>query len=71
MLTLHVQQGQYVSHKASSAYAPKVFAVHPKAARTRANAFKAAMQRLLDNKRIVIRTEGPPSKQRQVLGFPD
>jgi len=66
-------QGQNLSANAcsSSNYAPKVFAAHPKAQGIGRNHFAAAMQSLLDQQKIKIKTTGPASKQRQCLILPD
>jgi hypothetical protein len=70
LLERHIRQNQPVSPRSSKTFAPTVFAKHPEANGTPSKAFEAAMQRLLDAQRIVIRTEGPPSRLRDRLVFP-
>jgi hypothetical protein len=65
LLAMFTAQGQDLSAKPSSVYAPTVMARHPKAKGFNKRQLEAAMQRLLESKRIHIVTEGPPSKQRK------
>ncbi|WP_420971513.1 AAA family ATPase [Bradyrhizobium sp. B120] len=64
-------QGQDVSAKPCSTYAPKVFAEHPKAEGIGKALFVSAMQNLLDSKKVKIETTGSPSRQRSRLVIED
>lgn len=59
-------QGRNVSASQSPTYAPSVFSAAPQAkeAKIDIKAFAAAMARLFEAKKIVVVTEGPPSRQR-------
>jgi hypothetical protein len=61
------QQGQYVSPKPSSTYAPKIFSDHADANGTGKKAFAAAMQRVLDTGTTHFETVGSPSRERTRL----
>lgn len=61
------KQGRKVSPKASSMYAPKVFAGLPGSEGVSKRAFQAAMEKLLSNGAIRVEEEGPPSKRRAFL----
>jgi RecA-family ATPase len=65
LLALFAALDQDLSAKPSSTYAPTMMARHPKAKGFTKRQLEAAMQRLLESKRIHIVTEGPPSKQRK------
>ncbi|OWY04698.1 hypothetical protein B6V75_00660 [Thioclava sp. F1Mire-8] len=67
LLAEHTKQGRKVSPKASSAYAPKVFAGLPGSEGVSKRAFQAAMEQLLSNGAIRVEEEGPPSKRRAFL----
>jgi RecA-family ATPase len=60
-------QGRTVSPWSGKNYAPTVFADMPDAGGTKAARFKAAMERLLKDGKILALDEGPPSKRRTVL----
>ena len=60
-------QGQDVSSKPCSTYAPKIFASHPKAQGIGKTLFAEAMQNLLDSQKIKIEVTGPQSRQRSRL----
>ena len=60
-------QGQDVSAKPCSTYAPKVFAGHPKSDGIGKALFASAMQDLLDSQKIKIEVTGPASRQRSRL----
>lgn len=60
-------QGQDVSAKVSSSYAPARFARHPKAEGIGKKLFETAMQHLLGEKLIRIEVTGSPSRQRSRL----
>lgn len=55
-------QGRQVNHAGGSRYAPKLFADHPDSEGMTKRAFRAAMEALLATEKIVIKTEGPPSR---------
>jgi RecA-family ATPase len=59
--------GQSVSNKTGTTYAPATFARHDMAEGVKGEAFAKSMQRLLDAGRIRIETSGPPSRQRTRL----
>ena len=63
-------QGQAVSPNQSNIYAPSQFAKHPDARGISHGELVAAMQRLLDAGRIIIRWEGSPSRRRPRLVIP-
>lgn len=60
-------QGQDVSAKPCSTYAPGVFARHPKSEGIGKALFAGAMQDLFDRQVIKIEVTGPPSRQRSRL----
>ncbi|HVV94838.1 MAG TPA: AAA family ATPase [Hyphomicrobiales bacterium] len=62
LLSKLTRQGQKVSPNPSPSYAAKLFAEHPEGRGTSRKQFAAAMQRLLDDGRIKIVEEGPPSR---------
>ena len=64
-------QGQDVSARPCSTYAPKVFANHSKSEGIGKALFAAAMQDLLDSHKIKIEVTGPPSRQRSRLVLED
>lgn len=55
-------QGRRVNYAGGPNYAPKLFADHPNNEGMTKRAFKAAMEALLATEKIVIKTEGPPSR---------
>jgi RecA-family ATPase len=61
------EQGQRVGHRAGTTYAPAIFAGHPAACGVTTKEFAAAMQRLLDTKKIRIEEDGSPSRRRSRL----
>lgn len=71
LLRKYIAQNRSVSASISNTYAPAVFEDTPeaKAAKPRITSrdFAAAMERLLDAKRIKIEMTGPPSKRRGVI----
>lgn len=67
LLQLFDEQGQNLSVKTGTAYAPSKMAKHPRANSVTKSRLAASMQRLLDNNKIRIVFEGPPSKQRSRL----
>jgi hypothetical protein len=71
LLAVFTAQGQNVGIITGTSYAPAKMAAHPKAKGYSKNQLAAAMQRLLDNKRIKVKTEGSPSRQRSRLVLND
>lgn len=69
LLALFASQGRKVNHAGGTTYAPKLFADHPDNEGMTRRAFKSAMEGLLAAEKIVIETEGPPSKQRSFLAI--
>jgi hypothetical protein len=67
LLAMFTEQGQDLSPKPSSTYAPTVMARDPKAKGVHKRKLESAMQRLILAKRVQIVTEGPPSKPRKRL----
>lgn len=61
------RNGQSCSPNRSSTYAPTVMAKHPDGKATGKVKLEAAMHRLLDDGRIQVVTDGPPSKPRSRL----
>ena len=59
------RQGRPMSASKSSAFAPAIFASHPKAAGLSKRALAAAMERLFASTAIHNAESGPPSKRRQ------
>ena len=64
-LDKYVAQDRDVSPNVSSTYAPKVFADDETCGGLSKKAFKAAMDRLLEQKKIKVEPFGPPSKLRK------
>ncbi len=67
LLRQYNTQGQDVSARPCSTYAPKLFAGHPKSEGIGKPLFASAMQDLLDSQKIKIEVTGPPSRQRSRL----
>lgn len=67
LLTRFNSNGQNVTDKTGTSYAPAIFAKHDAAKGVKPEALARAMQRLLDARRIKIETFGPPSKSRTRL----
>lgn len=63
LLEAYTAQGRRVNASGGKTYAPKEFSEHPDCEGVQKRAFKAAMDRLLADGRIVIRHEGPPSRR--------
>jgi RecA-family ATPase len=63
------KQGRRVSPNPSSTYAPKVLAKEPGNRGIGKAALERAMPRLLDARKIHIRSYGPPSKERRCLAL--
>jgi RecA-family ATPase len=70
LLELFLEQGQRVSHNKGPTYAPARFAEHEKGRKIKKQELVLAMQRLLDDRRITINKEGPPSHRREYLTLP-
>ena len=71
LLREFTDQGRRVNHAGGPTYAPNLFAQHPQGEGCTKKAFKAAMDCLLTDGKIKIATDGPPSKPRSFLTFPD
>lgn len=71
LLAVFTAQGQNVGIITGTSYAPAKMAAHPKAKGYGKNQLAAAMQRLLDAKKIKVLTEGSPSRQRSRLVIND
>lgn len=69
MLRLFASQGRRVNHVGGTTYAPKLFADHPDNEGMTKRALKSAMEALLTAEKVVIDTEGPPSKRRSFLAI--
>lgn len=67
LLTTFAEQGRQVNHAGGTTYAPKLFAEHPENEGMTKRAMKGAMEGLLADGKLVIETEGPPSKRRSFL----
>ncbi|WP_304878093.1 AAA family ATPase [Pseudotabrizicola sp.] len=67
LLRSTTDQGVKVNPSGGKNYAPLYFQSEPKAEGIKKHAFVSAMKTLLDNGKIRIVTDGPPSKQRQFL----
>lgn len=65
------EQGRNVNHAGGPTYAPNLFAQHPQSEGCTKKALKAAMDNLLTQGKIKIAADGPPSKRRSFLTFPD
>jgi RecA-family ATPase len=63
LLRWHEEQGIDVNPKAGPNYAPKVFSSHSKSEGVSRQAFKGAMERLLEASKIWIEKIGPPSRR--------
>ena len=69
MLRLFASQRRQVNHAGGTTYAPKLFADHPDSEGMTKRALKSAMEALLAAEKVVIETEGPPSKRRSFLAI--
>jgi RecA-family ATPase len=67
LLTTYHEQGRSVSPNPSASYAPAMFEKDDDAEGVKNAGLKRAMDRLLKDGRIHIKTSGPPSKQRKTL----
>lgn len=63
LLAAFTAQGRRVNATAGAQYAPKVFAEHPQAEGMTKRALRPAMEALLASGRLVVETEGPPSRR--------
>jgi RecA-family ATPase len=71
LLREFTDQGRQVNHAGGPTYAPNLFANHPQGEGCTKKALKAAMDGLLTAGKIRIAFDGPPSKRRSFLTFPD
>ncbi len=71
LLREFTDQGRHVNHAGGATYAPKLFSEHPHCEGCTKKALRAAMDHLLADGKIKIATDGPPSKPRSFLTFPD
>ena len=69
LLEVFTAQGRLVNHAGGTTYAPKLFAEHPDNEGMTKRALKAAMEGLLADGKVVIKTEGSPSKRRSFLAL--
>ena len=67
LLKQQAKIGIELSHKTNQYYAPKVMSELDARDGVTKKEFKQAMNRLLDRKEILIKTDGPPSRQRSFL----
>ncbi|PNE11945.1 MAG: hypothetical protein CR217_06065 [Beijerinckiaceae bacterium] len=67
LLKVATEQGRTVSPNPSNAFAPTVFAGMPDAGGVKAPKLKAAMERLLRDKKIAVVEIGPPSARKAIL----
>lgn len=67
LLKQQAKIGIELSHKTNQYYAPKVMSEHDGRDGVTKKEFKQAMNRLLERKEILIKTDGPPSRQRSFL----
>lgn len=63
LLDLINGQGRNVNSKGGPNYAPKVFSMHPESEGVSKRALGQAMEKLLTDGKVVIGTEGPPSRR--------
>jgi hypothetical protein len=61
------EQGRKVNHAGGQNYAPKVFSQLAEAEGCTKQVLGTAMNTLLQQRKVVIEKDGPPSKQRQFL----
>ncbi|WP_333830195.1 AAA family ATPase [Pararhodobacter sp.] len=71
LLRQTIEQGRRVNHAGGPTHAGKVFALLPDAEGVNKRAFGRAMDSLLAAGKIVIGEDGPRSKRRQFLTFPE
>ena len=64
-------QGRRVNHASGANYAPKLFSENAKSEGCTKRAFRTSMDALLHGGKIKIEQDGPPSKRRSFLAFPD
>ena len=67
LLKIATEQGRPVSPFGGRNHAPSVFADMPDANGTKAPRFKAAMERLLRDKKVAVAEIGVPSKRRAII----
>ena len=71
LLRKHVERGAILSAAPGRSFAPAVMADDPDADGTPATVLRAAMERLIGRREIVMEEYGPPSKRRQKLAPSD
>lgn len=67
LLAEFTQQGRRVNPSSGANYAPKKFAEHPAAEGVTKRALKAAMESLLQQRKIRLHVDGPPSRRSSYL----
>lgn len=63
LLDLFKGQGRNVNSKGGPNYAPKVFSAHPDSEGVSKRALGQAMEKLLTDGKVIVGTEGPPSRR--------
>ena len=71
LLAQYEREERFVSDRPSAAYAPAVFAKHPKAEGMNKSVFQKAMDRLFDARKIRVEEVGPASKRRRKIAIAD
>lgn len=71
LLRQTLDQGRRVNHAGGQTYAPKIFSSHPDSEGVSKRAFGMAMEKLLSANKVIIGSDGPPSKRRQFLTLPE
>ena len=71
LLAQFEREERFVSDRPSAAYAPAVFAKHPKAEGMNKSVFQKAMDRLFDAGKIKVEEVGPASKRRRKIAIAD
>jgi hypothetical protein len=71
LLAQFEREERFVSDRPSAAYAPTVFAKHPKAEGMNKSVFQKAMDRLFEAGKIKVEEVGPASKRRRKIAIAD
>ena len=71
LLAQFEREERFVSDRPSAAYAPAVFAKHPKAEGMNKSVFQKAMDRLFEAGKIKVEEVGPASKRRRKIAIAD
>lgn len=71
LLRLFNTQGRRVNHAGAASYAPKLFSEHPDCEGMTKRVLKAAMESMLADGRLVILSEGPPSRRVSYIALAD